>query len=462
MKELNVIRPVLTRLLQETERIKQQVIKDGIVPKELCELCEGQGDKRWMIPLTKKETKDLDEFLKWIKKNNICSVKLGSPAYYIGAAVIVEATKQVGRKKPYSIENGRYTYSYDPSEFKKRAFYTRMLARFQEIDTCPHFDADIGEAVHVHKVRRYGHLDRSRKESIESLYLCCNECGKELEKRECDNGVRKTGFTYSFTCDLDTLLLRKLLREAVLRFEEGTVDERFFFPRHPQFFLRKQGILITERSGYRKLEEATISQLSPKLVVYFGDKSQITELLELKTSILIVTEEGGFYFYDHTRSVEKSMDAIIDTIVKKLDDYAEQIRGNEHDRVVKAFTRIGKELRYVPEQEHSKKGVRVDCVWHDREGKIKVAIEVETRGGWKKDILSTWELEPELSIIVTYQKTDSVPKALMDFALMKYMPHKLFYINMGTKHAFLFEKQKILRKYSVEFEEEKKFTVEEI
>lgn len=107
--------------------------------------------------------------------------------------------------------------------------------------------------------------------------------------------------------------------------------------------------------------------------------------------------------------------------------------------------------------------MRVDCVWYDRQGKIRVAIEVETRGGWKKDILSTWELEHQLSIITTYQKTDSVPKALMDFALMKSIPHKLLYINMETKNAYLFKKQEILRKYSLQKEERKeRFSLKEV
>ena len=80
------------------------------------------------------------------------------------------------------------------------------------------------------------------------------------------------------------------------------------------------------------------------------------------------------------------------------------MRGSELDPVVEAFEEIGQELGYVPEKEHCRKGVRVDCVWHDREGMIKAAIEVETRGGWKKDIISSCELEPESSIIVTHQK----------------------------------------------------------
>lgn len=461
MKELDVIQPVLTRLLQEREQVEQQIVKEGTVPKELCRLCEGEGRKRWIVPLTEDEKKGLEKFLEWVKQNKIVSVKLESPTYI--SRVSLEATQPVGRKKPDTTKDGRYSYSYYPSEFQKRAFYTDTLAKFQEIDSCSHFNVDEGEIIHLHKVRRLGTLDSSHRESVDVLFLCCRKCREEIDKRQCDSGVRKSGFTYSFSCDLDTLLLKKILEETEIPFELGEVDERFLFPRQPQFFIRQHGILITERSSYRKLEEATVSQLNPKLIVYFGDKSEITELLEFKTNILIVTKDGEFYLYDHTKPIEESVDKIIDMIVKKLDNYAEKIRGNEHDRVVKAFAKIGQELGYIPEKEHSKKGVRVDCVWHDREGKIKVAIEVETRGGWKKDILSTWELEPELSIIVTYQKTDSVPKALMDFALMKSLPHKLLYINMGTKNGFLFEKQQILKKYSLKLKEKKeKFAIKEI
>ena len=44
-------------------------------------------------------------------------------------------------------------------------------------------------------------------------------------------------------------------------------------------------------------------------------------------------------------------------------------------------------------------------------------------GQWKKDIVSTWELELELAIIVTYHKTDQVAETLSKNVLMKYLPH---------------------------------------
>ena len=125
--------------------------------------------------------------------------------------------------------------------------------------------------------------------------------------------------------------------------------------------------------------------------------------------------------------------------------------------------RIGQELGYVSQRECCESWLRVVCVWYDWHGKIKVAIEVETAGGWKKDILSTWELEPQLSVIATFQKTDSVPQALLDFSLMKSIPHKLLYLNMTTKNAYLFEKQEIVKKYSLKKEEGKEsLTFEEV
>jgi len=78
-----------------------------------------------------------------------------------------------------------------------------------------------------------------------------------------------------------------------------------------------------------------------------------------------------------------------------------------------ALYSIGGELGYVPQKEYGKSGVRIDCVWFDREGKIQVASEVETTATWKKDLISTWEVEPKLAIIVGFPKTDKVAQNLM-------------------------------------------------
>lgn len=56
-------------------------------------------------------------------------------------------------------------------------------------------------------------------------------------------------------------------------------------------------------------------------------------------------------------------------------------------------------------------------------------------------------------MIATFQKTDSVPQSLLDFSLMKSIPHKLLYVNMTTRNAYLLEKQEIVKKYPLKGDE---------
>ena len=78
-----------------------------------------------------------------------------------------------------------------------------------------------------------------------------------------------------------------------------------------------------------------------------------------------------------------------------------------------------------------------------------MAIEVETGGQWKKDLISTWESEPKLAIILAHYKTNSVIKKIIEFALLKVMSHHLLFINNTTKLAYLFEKNSILKQYNL-------------
>lgn len=395
--------------------------------------------------------------MKWIKENKTVSFKVSFESSF--NQITFETTQPFGKKKPDSIKEGRYMYVYNISAFKSRAFaktfWTKTLEQFNEIDSCPHFNVNEGEMVHLHK-ERLSEIDNSIK-NIETLLLCCKNCLEEIEKRMCE-AIQKEGFTYQYYCGLQSLIFRKILEEEKIPFDTGKTDGYFIPKGKILFYLREHEILISD-----KPDEATISQVSPRLLVTFGDRSILTSFLDFKINVLIVTKEGEFYFYDHSKPLEESLDAIINTLVEKLEIYVEEIRGNEHDRTIKAFEKIGQELGYIPQREYSKKGIRIDNVWYDREGEIKVAIEVETTSGWKKDIISTWELEPDLSVIASFQKTDSVPNALMEFTLMKYLPHKLLYINMKTKNAFLFEKQQILGKYSLEQKEKTlSFKIKEI
>lgn len=454
-----MIQPILTRFLRERKEIEEIAKREGKVPTELCELCNGFGlprTKMIVSPLKESEQTSILSFLKWIRKNKIISIK---GRFYKGMGSIdVEARELIGRKKPKVLKKGIYSYYYPLSEIKKRPFYSSLIAKFDGLQSCPHFNPQRPEVMHL--LKQENQLGRELTSHL--LFFCCHRCAKKSEEIVCERGIVKDGFIYRVNCDLNSLVLEKILKEENVEYEKGAREEGLLLypPSSPMFFLRDHEILI-DLSTYSSLDETTVLVLKPKLIICFGDKSKIIELLSYNTNILVASEEG-LYVYDHTKPVEESVDRIVNNIVEKLDDYAEAIRGNEHDRLVKAFEKIGQELGYVPQREYSKRGLRVDCVWYNRQGKIGVAIEVETKGGWKKDILSTWEVEPQLSIITTHQKTDSVPKALMDFALMKSIPHKLLYINMETKNAYLFGKQRILRRYSLKKEEKGDLTLTEV
>lgn len=436
------------RFLKERKEIEEIAKREGKVPKELCQLCNGFGLRRTktiVSPLKEDEQTGIVLFLEWIRENKIISIR---GQFYQGVGSFdVEAREPIGRRKPKVLKKGIYGYYYALSEIKKRSFYNSLIAKFDGLQSCPHFNPQKPKVVHLFKQES----GIGRERTSHSLFFCCDQCAKESEEIVCERGIVKEGFVYKINCDLNGLVLEKILKEENVGYEKGKEGLLFYPHSSPMFFLRNHEILI-ELGAYPSLDKTTVSVLEPKLIVCFGDKSKVVELLDYNTDVLVVSEEG-FYVYAHTKPVEESIDTIVNNIVEKLDDYAEEIRGNEHDRLVKAFEKIGQELGYVPQLEYGKRGLRVDCVWYDRQGNVRVAIEVETRGGWKKDILSTCELEPQLSIITTYQKTDSVPKALMDFALMKSIPHKLLYINMETKNAYLFEKQEIRRKYSLGKEE---------
>lgn len=478
--KLSIIQPLLVKYFEEKERIEQGIIREGRVPKAICSLCEGYSTKRWIEPFSKDEERDVSQFVQSMKENKISSINRLinlERIVYPSSRISICTSQEFGRKKPEPTNKGLNRYTYRISEFKKRTFcpqeFKKILERFDRIVSCAHFEVDSGEVVHL--VIKWKSSEQLKIEYDEGrlrydvLFLCCTGCKADIEKRGCVGGVRKDGFIYTKRCDLDFLLLEKILKEAGLSFELGHRYGLLMERSSADFYLKEHEILIILHgqlySYPERLEqryEAMISVLKPKLIVCFGDKTRIIELLGYDTNVLVASEEG-FYVCDYTRPMEESLDKIIRSVIEKLDDYIEEMRGNEHDRLIKAFEKLGQELGYVPQREYSKHGLRVDCVWYDRQGKIRIAIEVETRGGWKKDIVSTWELEPQLSIITTYQKTDSVPKALMDFALMRSIPHKLLYINMETKNAYLFNKQEILRRYSLKKKgEEERFALKKV
>ncbi len=144
--------------------------------------------------------------------------------------------------------------------------------------------------------------------------------------------------------------------------------------------------------------------------------------------------------FDKDKKIEENIEKCCLHIIRNLETYSEKIRAKEHDKLIEALEKIGHELGYVPQREVANKGSRVDLVWIDRNGAIFSALEVETSSQWKKDVVTTWEMEPKLAVILTHQKTEKPIKDIIQYTLLKDMPHKLLFINNISKKAYLVER----------------------
>lgn len=250
-------------------------------------------------------------------------------------------------------------------------------------------------------------------------------------------------------------------------------DLVFFLPEYKTLISPNPRSIGTEirrtHSGWDDFYTQLMEKLGVKLWVYFAHyRKEILGLTDFDVNILLVIPpEKKFIYYDKEADMEKSEAKIVEEIIKKVDDYRKSETGKEHTRLKEALKRIGSELGYIPEDEHSVSGLKVDVVWHSRKGeKVKVAFEIETTGGWKKDLISTWETDPDLAVLVTTNlKTDDKVKDLLKLKIIRRMPHKFLYINLKTGNAFLLDDAGIKGKYSLgegKVEEEKGWETESI
>ena len=167
---LQVIQPILLRLLKEKKEIEDSAKRDGKIPQELCKLCSASSRlvRTKILPLRDKEGSSLSAFLKWIEESKIISVK---GQFYSGIASIdVEAKEPIGRRKPKSLEKGAYHYSYPLSELKKRPFYSSLIAKFDGLQTCPHFDPSTPRVVRLFQ-QETDMLGETRVSKL--LFFCC-------------------------------------------------------------------------------------------------------------------------------------------------------------------------------------------------------------------------------------------------------------------------------------------------
>lgn len=486
MKEkVKLMRKILDGLLEEVEEISEQIKTTGNVPEEICKLCRVRG-KRNVVEFSLEQRKILGQFNEWLRDMNIITIEKYEDA--MGQSVALKTSEKIGKWKARHEDEDGYVYilphikdtrSNISKTFSKYPQIRGFLSKFEKIGTCPHISK------HPNNVLKIGSYDRLsegqvslglpyiprklRKERIvNKLYLCCDDCKQRVENTMC-NGVRKHGFLFDYDCPLQDIILRRRLSQNGLAcedLEEREKEASELLESHAVYsqyvyYLRQESIVIL-RSKWRttsfelaKLQDI-VKYLKPELIVVFDEHTNLPSYLEFKTNILFYNEHGLF-FYDKSREPEENIQRICDKIVNVLNRYIEKERGREHDRIVSALSSIGEELGFVPQLEYNKgSGVRIDCVWFDRNGNIQVALEVETSSTWKKDLISTWEVEPKLAIIVGHAKSDKVATNLMKVSLMKSIPHLVLYVNKLTEQAFLFDKQTMVKHYTLRQEEEDK------
>ncbi len=475
--KIALMKDVLTGFLDEVEEIKEQIKTKGIVPREICELCDVEDGKRTTIEPKSQERKALDRFKGWIAETEVTAISQS-----VMGRIFFKTPVKLGKTKPEAKDENGYIYALPDSHdtrSKKSKMLSRyrikgLLSRYARVETCPHFDKDsynmmrIGyTAKHGIKYHELDYIPRNLVKDVVTesrLYLCCDGCKQLIGNTGCDR-VRKRGFLFDFDCPLEDIVLRRRLTQHRLAYENLEEEEKtsehtitYIHPdwRNPVYYLRQQSSVISLK-GARSLDRLRdiAKYLNLELIVSFDDHSNLPSYLELHTNMLLYNQDGLFFF-DKERQPDKDMQKICEKIASSLNAYVEKERGSEHDRVVSALFATGQELGYVPQQEYQKSGVRIDCVWFDREGKIQVASEVETTSTWKKDLISTWEVEPKLAILVVHAKTDKVASNLMKSSLMKSIPHFVFYINKLTDHAFLFSKQEVIKHYDLKGEAEVK------
>jgi len=455
--------PFVEEYINQRKELRTSIIQTGEILREICESCYTEGGRVFVNNLSDSEKNIAENILNNIQKYKIKSLGFDSYSSSINIKSLNKIREFVSQKNEYEIgigeweeidESGDKVYSYKISIYTK-AFKATFLAKLfhlfdNGIDYCSHI-----KYLHLMKSNKINimnllkekydypdprSLDGTRKPTkkwIKTLLFSCDDCFTELSKRGCSYRVKFNGFIYDTTsCFWENALLLKLLKDSNKEFVHTTNSYT------PSVVIKPDNILI---SFTPKIDKNLINAIKPNIIILNGSQKDMSPLIEFEADILCINDEKILY-YDKNQEVDKNIETIINCIINNLESYCDAERGNDHDRYIKAIAKIGKKNGFISQTEYAIKGSRVDCVWIDKTGKIFGAIEVELTGGIKKDIISTWELKPNLSIIINNTKTDNPILNLTEYVILKSMPHPLICINISTKSLFYLEKQNIIMK----------------
>lgn len=465
------LKPILDTYIEQKIPIQKRITQLGTLPEEIISECPIRN----IVNLNKFDEATLThraEFVHWLKENEISVIQSNGNEIYLRAKV-ERINGKSGARTPESIimssrglkENEiiEYEFHQSVSSFKKKEIY-QFLSKyaFNGISTCRHIDENTASDAFPIVITKKPHafVIISRENSLEALsgerqttnlQLLCSDCYQRIDKLCCDDALTKRGIGYTehHNPSFDYLLTKLLLKKHNVDFKEYGDNDRFS-RETPVFFLSKFNVLLT--MPHREIENA-VETLKPEVVIIQGKKEDIASYLKFNTDLIIFDgsekADQRYFLFDKEKTVETDIEKCCLHIIENLEKYSEEIRGKEHDKIIESLVKIGKDLGFIPHRELENKGARVDVAWLNRDGSVFSALEVETSSQWKKDVVTTWETEPRLAVIVSHYKSEKGIKDILRYVLLKHMPHKLLFINNLSKKAYLIEKQEIRRYYDL-------------
>jgi len=477
ISERSELTNLLNTYLAEEEDLSQEIAHEGRIPEEITErsFC---STLKYITELPDERHQLVEAFLDWTKEAEIENNRLHFDRR-AGLNEDPEVRINTGEDR-----NGVSIYRTEV--LKERdviRFFNELYQRSSSIRTCEHLSLSddketllANKGLRVEEKRNIIHEEQvglNREPEGEPQYrrdetvvFACSDCVEEENSTKCAC-LSFDGVVYDDrSCRWRKGLFKKVAEDQGQEIRDlGKVQG---YQSEFTFFLPELDALVTKRMLD---EDEFLDKIDPSVIVVYGQRKKLLEMLEYNTDALVISkEERSFYYYDSDRVLEDSDSNLIGRIIEDLDQYAEKERGKEHTRIQNALLQIGEEEGYVVEEEHTVSGLTVDAVWFKRDGgEAKLTAEVETTGGWKKDILSMWETEPDIALLITTNhKTDKVAKDLARFSVIEYAPYSLIYANLNTRNVFAFEDGQVLGRFELgesfegELEEEGEFNIEDI
>ena len=457
------LEPVLHEFSAQIRGVEERIKREGKISPDICSKCS----ERNIAEVVKFEnaSSSLTSFLTWIKENEIRDLaSSGEVLSFRSTKKTVEGIKgniplfEIGQTLSASTEKVLYDYRLSVGKLKRKDFEAFLKHSFSSIRACPHI-SDVSSEKHVALVRKTQQKPDfegrgtqrvealwEEPEAIDRYMALCPECYDRIDSVGCEESIRREGFVFVHACPLRRIIFQNLVENHDIKYCSGE-KERFFERDQLMFYLPDLSVFVSD-----SFSDPTIESLKPDTLLAFGGKQELPNLLQYGKNVILFdtsVENNVLVVFDKNLRVEGSEEIIIERIVSDLDQYSSELRGKEHDKLVEAFRKIGEELGYIAQTELSEKGARVDVVWLSRDGKVQVAIEVETSAQWKKDIVTTWESSPKLAVVLAHYKTDKGTEDITQYDLLQYMPHKLLFISYLQKKAYLIEKGNIIKSYDV-------------